>query len=304
MRGTVKLLIILIILALLAFLVERSRTRRLSPHLKRLISEKQTEKIDQIVISRDSDTSRLVKEDGSWFVEILGKKKRTDEKKIDRLFGTLDSLRGELVSSSSERYGEYEVDEKGLRALFLSGEDTVLDIIVGKSGPDFNSSYVRKAGEKGVYLANRYLRSVFYASPDRWRDRKIVEFDRDSIEEFSVRKGEKFCRVVKEDTLYSVKEGDCDTSKIRSFLGTWSRLTAVSFDDTISFAAAGLDDPQYSVTLVPIGGEEVKLKVGEKDDKNRYYLGKEGDDQVYIIASYTVSRLKELLKEKNGKKKK
>ena len=304
MRGTVKLLIILVILALLAFLVERSRTRKLSPHLKRLISEKQTEKIDRIIISREGDTSRLIRENDTWYVEILGKKKKTDEKKVDRLFGTLDSLRGELVSSSGERYGEYEVDEKGLRALFLSNDDTVLDIIVGKSGPDFNSSYVRKADEKGVYLVNRYLRSVFYPNPDRWRDRKIVEFDRDSIEEFLVRKGKKYCRVVREDTLYVVKEGDCDTSKIRSFLGTWSRLTAVSFDDTISVAAAGLDKPQYIVTLVPVKGEEVKLTVGKKDDKNRYYLGKEGDEQIYIIAPYTVNRLKDLLREKSEKKKK
>jgi len=304
MRGTVKLLIILVILALLAFLVERSRTRKLSPHLKRLISEKQTEKIDRIIISREGDTSRLIRENDTWYVEILGKKKKTDEKKVDRLFGTLDSLRGELVSSSGERYGEYEVDEKGLRALFLSGDDTVLDIIVGKSGPDFNSSYVRKTDEEGVYLVNRYLRSVFYPNPDRWRDRKIVEFDRDSIEEFSVRKGKKYCRVVREDTLYVVKEGDCDTSKIRSFLGTWSRLTAVSFDDTISVAAAGLDKPQYIVTLVPVKGEEVKLTVGKKDDKNRYYLSKEGDEQIYIIAPYTVNRLKDLLREKSKKRKK
>ncbi|MCD6382689.1 MAG: DUF4340 domain-containing protein [Candidatus Hydrothermae bacterium] len=304
MRGTVKLLIILVILALLAFLVERSRTRKLSPHLKRLISEKQTEKIDRIIISREGDTSRLIRENDTWYVEILGKKKKTDEKKVDRLFGTLDSLRGELVSSSGERYGEYEVDEKGLRALFLSSDDTVLDIIVGKSGPDFNSSYVRKTDEEGVYLVNRYLRSVFYPNPDRWRDRKIVEFDRDSIEEFSVRKGKKYCRVVREDTLYVVKEGDCDTSKIRSFLGTWSRLTAVSFDDTISVAAAGLDKPQYIVTLVPVKGEEVKLTVGKKDDKNRYYLSKEGDEQIYIIAPYTVNRLKDLLREKSKKRKK
>ncbi|HDM89642.1 MAG TPA: DUF4340 domain-containing protein [candidate division WOR-3 bacterium] len=304
MRGTVKLLIILVILALLAFLVERSRTRKLSPHLRRLISEKQTEKIDRIIISREGDTSRLIRENDTWYVEILGKKKKTDEKKVDRLFGTLDSLRGELVSSSGERYGEYEVDEKGLRALFLSGDDTVLDIIVGKSGPDFNSSYVRKTDEEGVYLVNRYLRSVFYPNPDRWRDRKIVEFDRDSIEEFSVRKGKKYCRVVREDTLYVVKEGDCDTSKIRSFLGTWSRLTAVSFDDTISVAAAGLDKPQYIVTLVPVKGEEVKLTVGKKDDKNRYYLSKEGDEQIYIIAPYTVNRLKDLLREKSKKRKK
>ncbi|RKZ04995.1 MAG: hypothetical protein DRQ04_00250 [Candidatus Hydrothermota bacterium] len=304
MRGTVKLLIILVILALLAFLVERSRTRKLSPHLRRLISEKQTEKIDRIIISREGDTSRLIRENDTWYVEILGKKKKTDEKKVDRLFGTLDSLRGELVSSSGERYGEYEVDEKGLRALFLSGDDTVLDIIVGKSGPDFNSSYVRKTDEEGVYLVNRYLKSVFYPNPDRWRDRKIVEFDRDSIEEFSVRKGKKYCRVVREDTLYVVKEGDCDTSKIRSFLGTWSRLTAVSFDDTISVAAAGLDKPQYIVTLVPVKGEEVKLTVGKKDDKNRYYLSKEGDEQIYIIAPYTVNRLKDLLREKSKKRKK
>ena len=304
MRGTVKLLIILVILALLAFLVERSRTRKLSPHLRRLISEKQTEKIDRIIISREGDTSRLIRENDTWYVEILGKKKKTDEKKVDRLFGTLDSLRGELVSSSGERYGEYEVDEKGLRALFLSNDDTVLDIIVGKSGPDFNSSYVRKTDEEGVYLVNRYLRSVFYPNPDRWRDRKIVEFDRDSIEEFSVRKGKKYCRVVREDTLYVVKEGDCDTSKIRSFLGTWSRLTAVSFDDTISVAAAGLDKPQYIVTLVPVKGEEVKLTVGKKDDKNRYYLSKEGDEQIYIIAPYTVNRLKDLLREKSKKRKK
>ncbi len=304
MRGTVKLLIILVILVLLAFLVEKSRTRKLSPHLRRLISEKQTEKIDRIIISREGDTSRLIRENGTWYVEVLGKKKKTDEKKVDRLFGTLDSLRGELVSSSGERYGEYEVDEKGLRALFLSGDDTVLDIIVGKSGPDFNSSYVRKTDEEGVYLVNRYLRSVFYPNPDRWRDRKIVEFDRDSIEEFSVRKGKKYCRVVREDTLYVVKEGDCDTSKIRSFLGTWSRLTAVSFDDTISAAAAGLDKPQYIVTLVSVKGEEVKLTVGKKDDKNRYYLSKEGDEQIYIIAPYTVNRLKDLLREKSKERKK
>ncbi len=302
MRKSVRLLIVLVVLAVIAFVIEKNRSKSLSPREYYLLKEVELGEVDEISIIQGEDTVNLRKSGGEWMILVNGDLKRCDKSKVERVFTTLDSLKGEVVSSNPSKYDEFEVGKDSRMVVLISGSDTMCTLYIGKTGPSFSSTYVRLAGKKPVFLVNRYLKGIFPTETGRWRDRKIVDLDKEKVTGIQIIKGKRILELQREDTVFVTKKGTCDTTKINSFLFTWCKLRAVGFADTVSLKGAGLVKPQYTVVLACEDGTEVKLLVGKEKEKGRYYLKRADDDQIYLVASYTVNRIKELMKEEKKKK--
>jgi len=89
-------------------------------------------------------------------------------------FGGL--LEGVLVSRNAGKQTLYNTGPAGLHVTGFDGDDKIIfDVIIGKNGPDFASSYIRRANEDNVYLVRRSLMGIFSPSAEDWEEKKKAE---------------------------------------------------------------------------------------------------------------------------------
>lgn len=75
-----------------------------------------------------------------------------------------------LVSTNPEQQVKYQVNQLGLQVRAFDADGALLaSIVVGKQGPDFFSTYVRKNDEAKVYLTRESLAARFPTAIEYWR---------------------------------------------------------------------------------------------------------------------------------------
>lgn len=117
----------------------------------------------------------LLEKEGS---HITAPSPHTADKK--RVTGALDALasikQGVIVSDNPEKQAIYQVDRTGLKLrLYDANEKLIAGLIIGKSGPDFASTYIHPTDENKVYLVRRPLMGVFSPRSDDWREKDPVD---------------------------------------------------------------------------------------------------------------------------------
>lgn len=96
--------------------------------------------------------------------------KKVDKKRITSALGNFVVLeRGALVSDKPENQSTYQVGKTGLSVrVFDKDGKKLANVVIGKNGPDFASTYLRFDGENAVYLVGRPLMGAFSARFDDW----------------------------------------------------------------------------------------------------------------------------------------
>jgi len=93
-----------------------------------------------------------------------------DSEKIISYLGMFGGLEeGIEVSSNPDNHNTYMVGAAGLRVTALSSDGKkIFDVIIGSGGPDFGSTYIRRADEEKVYLVRRPLLGIFSPRAQDW----------------------------------------------------------------------------------------------------------------------------------------
>ncbi len=262
--------------------------------------------VSALTIIEGSDTIRLVRQGDTWRIRLDSVRTgRVNTNMIDRWQRTLSEATYELASRNPEKFKNLEVTaDKAVEVLFYGPDQKVLaDILIGKLGPDYNSSYVRVKDANVVYLASANLRSLFPRKPWAWRDRNMMSFDvkeatglRIYLPEDSV--------IAYRDSLWHVKGIESpDTLQIRSLLRILSRLTAIDFADTLTPDQAGLNPPKARVVVELSDGTEKVLKVGNPKEERGYYAQVKGDETLYVLSKYTGDQIFSFKEKVSGKEK-
>lgn len=97
-----------------------------------------------------------------------------DAEKIDWSLSILQDVRlVSLAGSNPERHGYFEASPVGMQLrLFDDGGKKTVHLFIGKAGPAFTESYVRRDGEDNVYLADRFLRGYFSVDAGDWLEKE------------------------------------------------------------------------------------------------------------------------------------
>jgi hypothetical protein len=82
--------------------------------------------------------------------------------------------KGEPVSVNPDKQAAFEVGDTGKSyvKIYNNKGETVGVLLVGKSGPDWNSNYARLAGRDTVYLIPGGLRQSLFFGIDRWKKKE------------------------------------------------------------------------------------------------------------------------------------
>jgi hypothetical protein len=260
----------------------------------------------------------LEKSHGRWMVKSNFNAK-AQEKQIEKLLETLKGMRGQLRSTKEELLSDFEIGEEETFHLVLSDEEgtELSHLLVGKKGPDWKSSFVRRSGESNVYLANENLLTQFgvYGEGEReldfnrWTDLKVFDFTEKELTRMAINTPKRKRVFEKREETPGISE---DTTEVQTpmlptieyewvqtlpasesteergivnLVRALANLQASEVVDPTQVGKYGLSKPHYTVELTLEKGRALVFSVGQLSDKkaeSRYCRSSESD-LVYII---------------------
>ncbi len=174
------------IVALVLYLVLRDsdRTHYDIPE----IAKPAKEQITRLDVRGPSGTLVLKRFDDVWLSQPEGYP--IDKGKVG---GMLDALSGlDVVSlvSEAESYGQYDLEED--KRIFIEasgGEESLLKLDIGKTASTHRHTYVKLAGDPGVYQVSGNIRRIFDVTGASLRDKKVMMLNRAAVTGITVSSG-------------------------------------------------------------------------------------------------------------------
>jgi hypothetical protein len=179
------LILVTLILILGAYLLfhKENQNKYVLPKIEKI----DTSKITGLIIEKKQSPIKFTKKEKSWIV--TDKKYPVDSSSIEKMLDTLKNLKLSALVSEKENLKRYELDDENhIQVKFSKGQEIVFQFTMGKTAPSFNHTFVRLPDDKNIYHANGNFRSHFDKTVDDFRDKKVLEFRQDSIQQMTIEK--------------------------------------------------------------------------------------------------------------------
>lgn len=269
----------------------------------------------EVVPPGKKDAVVLVKDAGEWKVKSGDRLYRITQYKADQIFGSIESgdekekekkveLKGpftlELQARKAESHADFDLTaEKATDVKFFDSKDKLIaEVLLGKSGTDWQSTYIRMPGKDEVYLAPVRLTDNFSGDDvNAWRDKrlfpdvkaeniyKIEVDDRANTRTFALAKlpqpGGPDAWWVTEPFDHVARASTAD-----SMTRTLANLNAAEFAKPEDVAKADFDHPTLIARIhVKDTATTPVLTVGAESEtsKGRFFAKTNLDDEVYMI---------------------
>jgi len=303
LKHNLILLIVLIIFASVILLFERpfeNKAKKTQEEASPLFPDLKIEQVKKIVVKKSNTTTTLENQDNVWY--LLDKEAYPADPTI--VEGVIKKIQGfkkiNLASRKKDKHSLFEVKEgMGVEVILLGPEKKELArFLIGKTGPDFLSTYIRKADADDVYLYDDYLRADFDKQVNNWRDKNILAFNTTEVVTLTISKvKEKETIVLTKDTqgnwqLEEPISSLAENPAIEKILTTLGNLRATDFaDEEKEVKDSGIDDPTYQITVRLKDNRKKTLLVGNKKERGQYYAKNDEKKYLFLLDQNTVESL-------------
>ena len=286
-RTTALLVGVLLVLGGIAFFVERQHDAGMAPSSEKLFPTVVIDKVDDIEIQKQNMEVRLAKRNGQWIV-LTEDEKPADPKLVDGLLADVDRLvNTDLVSSNPDNHALYEVAETGVTVKLSQDGKDVADFIVGKPGPDFNSSYIRPSDRDETYRVPVYLRTKVDRGTQPWRNRTLVDIPQSDVASYRTTDADGTVRFERSGDTWHTTEpfaGTVTQSDVMNIvLNSISKIVASGFADTVDAVTAGLDPAEKTVEIHTLNGEDYVVEIGRENPRRQTYTRLKGREEIYLV---------------------
>ncbi|HVP57674.1 MAG TPA: DUF4340 domain-containing protein [bacterium] len=249
-------------------------------------------------ISLASPQGRVVleKKDDVWVVSSEASYP-ADAANIQKILDAVSGFsRNDMISSNPEKQAAYQVDSTGIAVTIedAAGKPRAA-FIVGKLGPDYQSTYVRDANSARVILAPGYLRSVFSRGKQSWQDKRVFKVDLADIVTITIKKpGLSMALERASDGKWHLTQpegAECDSNKATRVARALAFLTADDFAGHMPMPEAGVDKPDSSVSFRVTSGAEATLFIGHAAANGSFYVARDKSDVIYFLNPQSVRNL-------------
>jgi hypothetical protein len=218
---------------------------------------------------------------------------------VTSLLNNLKQLKvTEQIAKAADSYDKWGVsDEKGLRAVFKKGQDTVFEAFFGESGS--RGQMTRLADKEGVYAIKGYSKYLYARDAAGWRDKTIFKFEDKDVAKVTIenengtftfeRTGSTWTGKVKAPKAATAKDiEDFKPSKVDDMLRAYKSLSASAFGDDKKLADVGLEEPKATVTIeLKDGTGKYTLSVGDTAEGTNRWVKASGKDTIFSISSWS-----------------
>jgi hypothetical protein len=306
-RRTNILVTALVLLAGIYTIVSFSDRRGSGP--EPLFPDFEAETAAAIYIEASGEKVTLKKAAGGWTVPSEDSLP-ADPRGVEAILAKVaDFSLKDRVSANPGKRSVYQVDTSGVFVSIVGEDgDTTAAFVVGKVGPDYQSSYVRDAWSDDVILTTGYLRSMFDRGEMTWQDRLVFHYKPDEISMITISRGEEKYTLSPgaggEWHIAAPESSACRQDRATRLVRMLSILRCEDFAGRLPMPAANVDAGDTTLWFATVGGNEHRLAFGSENEQQRVYFVKDDSDIVYLLSRIKVNQLlpslSEMLPEESG----
>jgi len=306
-KKTIILIIVLCILLGIAYFLNRSPQKATEKHP--LFPEFDAEKVTAIRLNGQTNKLTLSKMDDQW-VALEEDELPADKDQINQVLQTVSELnRDDLISKNPSKQEIFQVDPNaGFEVEITGEEDKILaHFYIGKNGPDFMSTYVRKGDSDEVILYKGFhLKSRFDKPADTWLDKFILLMQEEDIDRIEFKRADSFFSLVKDHEsgtwrLDMPEEAEVKESIVKDLTQTLFNLRASKLQrqkPDLELEEFGLDHPSSTITIIKTDETSRTLLIGKQDEKtDQYFVKVEDLDIIYSVGQFSVEKIDKTLQE-------
>jgi Domain of unknown function (DUF4340) len=241
---------------------------------------------DSITITHAADTIRLTRMGERWSVNGH----RASLQGLQDLFLSLrDSSPPDIAALSPTSFGRMGVDSAGGWWMRVSaGGRPVLQLVIGLTGQEANTGYVRRPGSDTVFLWRGRLPQLVRRPLDQWRDHRIAAVSPDSVREIAVdRGGRQYALQAQAGDWHFDGGAAADSGKVAGLLGRFRDLEASGFATPAQADSSRRRRARRVVTLRG-PGQAVLAQISFDSTATGYWVHRAGDSTVYRMSTWQV----------------
>ncbi|MFH1734475.1 MAG: DUF4340 domain-containing protein [bacterium] len=285
---------VLVVLLVIWMFVDSARDVTVKPEA---FFDVDTSAIDGLIIQNNTSTIELKRSGSAWrlaqpidypaesrFVTDLLKK--MDEMTIEH-----------LVTHAADKDTTYGFDTSAVQVTVLSGSEAVADFMVGKTANNNRHTYCRMVEDDAIYRVKGAFSSQLRRSQKDWRDKIILEIDREAIVRLDYVYPEESFSLVKADTAWFMERGrtsePTNERNVNQAGSLLSKFRSFDFLDGDSARAVNFSDPELVITITTNTEDTYKMTLVPQDEEgNRYLVKKDGiENTVFVIYKGTANSM-------------
>ena len=208
-----------------------------------------------------------------------------------------------VISTNPGKFEKFQVSDSSAAVVTVhtAGDKPPVSVMVGKqSTQNYSNLYVRLKGKPEVYDTEGPRLSFLKTSPEEWRDKTIISEKKAEVTEIDIisrKETVKLFRKGKEWLLDDPEKGSpANEPEINTILDTLEKLTATDIITPEQQAQqklkTGLDKPEFELLVKTTGSYQVRLTFGSVKANGKYYVKREGDDNLFQAYEYQVNNLR------------
>jgi antitoxin component of MazEF toxin-antitoxin module len=243
-----------------------------------------------VFLKKDGDELVIEKQGDSWILTrpVVAP---ADTSRISTLIDGLNAITAEaVVSTNPERYGRYEVDDQAATVVRLGYGDQTQELYIGKTGPDFQSRYIRQGADERVGEATGVPNII--VTQDNWRDKQLWELSKTGIAGAKIEAPDGSYFLSLEAGGWSVLSENetfaTDSSGVAQFLDRISKLSADGFlTELDADSIRSVADHSLEITLQ--NGQTQRINILKRESDLALTLDENAD--VFKLYSYRLAQL-------------
>ena len=280
-KEAVILGIVIVVLSLYLIFNKSDRSLYELPELKPILASK----ISKMTIDSSEGSIVFIRKAGGWVINEEAYP--GDETNIKRVADIVADLTLTTLISESKNYGRYDLDpDHAITIKAWEGDKLLREFDVGKSASGHRHTFVKLVGDHRVYQAGDGFRNKVQEKADMFRNKTVMSFEPERIEQVQVSKKDKQSIFVKEKTPQASSETPVDggtmemetakplwknaagevvkENKLTKLIGDMSSLKCSAF--VYDRQKADFEDPIAMITFK--GAEEYTLQIFEQLEKD------------------------------------
>ncbi len=295
MRRLSLFALIFIVMAGLYWFLEGPKEENTDHEPSNLLGEFKAGNVERInITSPGSGAIALKRVDKGWQVAADHKTfYAADSSAVEALFESLAKLKtGSMVSRKPKRHALYEVSHKtGIQVETLGHDGTLAHVLIGKSGPNIFSTYVRVVDSNEVFLVSGILKNTTSKTLNEWRDKRIFDFNPELVTTYTVT-GNLSCALKKTDGKWWLesKTAPANTAAVEQAVRTLATLNAIDFEEG-TLEEYGFDEPLRTITAEFNDGSQTILLLGSDANAFQQHAKTGNSETIYIIEKHILGML-------------
>jgi hypothetical protein len=305
-KEAVILGILIVVLSLYLVFNKRDRSLYDLPVLKPISASK----LSKMTLASSDGSIVFFRKAGAWVVNEEAYP--GDETGIGRVADIVANLRLTTLISESKNYGRYDLDpEHAITIKAWEGDTLVRDFRVGKAVSGHRQTFVKLADDYRVYHAGEGFRNHVQGKADKFRDKTVMSFEPDQINQVRLINKDAQGIFSKETTpeTPSEKPADGDSQGTKTAHSVWrnadgevvkeNKLTKLIGDFSSLKCSAFIYDREKAEFTEPIaritfqGAEEYTFQIFEQleKDASEYPAISSQNDYLFLVPKWQADQV-------------